>query len=79
MIMECCGDSEMSDVLKCLAGQMDFDDNEEACAAIKRSWLKLDALIADRKSHRASRYIKVLRDSEILAISNGEVTNNSYD
>lgn len=79
MIMERCGDLEMSDVLRCLAGQMDFDDNEEACAAIRRNWVKLDALIADRKSHRANRYIKVLRDSEILDISNGEVTGNDYD
>jgi hypothetical protein len=79
MIMERCGDKEMADALGLLSAQMDFDDNEEASSAIERSRAKLDALIADRQSHRANRYIKSLRDEEILELSNGEVTEHDYD
>ncbi len=79
MIMERCGDEEMSDVLRTLSAQMDFDDNEEACDAIERTRAKLDALIADRQKNRSMSYIRVLRDSEILDISNGEVRATDFD
>lgn len=79
MIMERCGDEEMAEVLNTLSAQMDFDDNEEASAAIGRTRARLDALIADRHAHYSSLYIKKLLDSEILELSNGEVAAGDFD
>ena len=79
MIMEKCGDKEMSEVLGVLAAQMDFDDNEEASAAIERTRMKLDAMIASRQARGAMNYVKRLMDDEILEISNGEVVESDYD
>ena len=79
MIMERCGDPEVADTLRTLSAQTDFDDNEEASPAIERTRTKLDSLIADRRSHESMGYIRMLRDSEILEISGGEVVDGDYD
>lgn len=78
MIMEHYGDKEMSDTLRLLSGQLDFDDSSEAKDAIKRTNEKLDRLIKERKEHYSSFYISDLTDDMVLALSSGEVTDLCY-
>ena len=72
------GDDEMSETLALLAEQMDFVANPGAESAIERSRQKLDKLIEERNKREAHRYLKLVRDEDILSKSGGRVTELAY-
>ena len=74
MIMQRYGDKEMSDALNMLSGQLDFYDSDDGNDAIKRTNDKLDKLIKEHENRHAMSYMSLLTDEDVLAMSNGEVT-----
>lgn len=73
-VLEKSGDHEMADLMRTLSCQMVFDGNEVATPAIERTKKKVMEAIRERKSRHYKAYLGKITDEEILAVSDGEVT-----
>lgn len=73
-VLEKSGDHEMADLMRTLSCQMVFDGNEVATPAIERTKKRVMEAIQERKRRHYKAYLGKITDEEILAVSDGKVT-----